>query len=104
VSRWALGRVLAPGRWIGNAKKRQALTDDEILSAIAPMGHVTSTCSMGRPDNPMAVVDKNCRVYGVDKLRVVDASIMPSVPSANTNLTTIMVAERASELIASGAR
>jgi 5-(hydroxymethyl)furfural/furfural oxidase len=104
VSRWALGRVLAPGRWIGNAKKRQALTDDEILSAIAPMGHVTSTCSMGRPDNPMAVVDKNCRVYGVDNLRVVDASIMPSVPSANTNLTTIMVAERASELIASGAR
>lgn len=104
VSRWALGRVLVPGRWIGNARQRQALTDDEILSAVAPMGHVTSTCSMGRPDNPMAVVDKNCRVYGVDNLRVVDASIMPSVPSANTNLTTIMVAERASELIAAGAR
>jgi 5-(hydroxymethyl)furfural/furfural oxidase len=102
VSRWALGRVLAPGRWIGNAKKRQSLTDDEILSAVAPMGHVTSTCSIGRPDNPMAVVDKNCRVYGVDNLRVIDASIMPSVPSANTNLTTIMVAERASELIAAG--
>jgi 5-(hydroxymethyl)furfural/furfural oxidase len=104
VSRWALSRVLAPGRWIGNARKRQALTDDEILSAVAPMGHVTSTCSMGRPDNPMAVVDKNCRVYGVDNLRVIDASVMPSVPSANTNLTTIMVAERASELIVSGAR
>jgi choline dehydrogenase-like flavoprotein len=103
LSRWALGRVLAPGRWIGNAKRRKALTDDEILSAIAPMGHVTSTCSIGRPDNPMAVVDKNLRVYGVDNLRVVDASVMPSVPSANTNLTTIMVAERASELIASGA-
>lgn len=104
LSRWVLGRVLAPGRWIGNAHGRQALTDDEILSAVAPMGHVTSTCSMGRPDNPMAVVDKNLRVYGVDNLRVVDASVMPSVPSANTNLTTIMVAERASELIAAGAR
>ncbi len=103
ISRWALGRVLAPGRWIGNAKERRALTDNEILSAIAPMGHVTSTCSMGRPDNPMAVVDKNLRVYGIDNLRVVDASVMPSVPSANTNLTTIMVAERAAELITSGA-
>jgi 5-(hydroxymethyl)furfural/furfural oxidase len=104
VSRWVLNRMLAPGRWIGNARQRQALTEDEILSAVAPMGHVTSTCSIGRPDNPMAVVDKNCRVYGVDNLRVVDASVMPSVPSANTNLTTIMIAERAAELIASGAR
>jgi 5-(hydroxymethyl)furfural/furfural oxidase len=104
VSRYVLNRMLAPGRWIGNATRRQALTDDEILGAVAPMGHVTSTCSIGRADNPMAVVDKNCRVYGVDNLRVVDASIMPCVPSANTNLTTIMVAERAAELIASGAR
>jgi len=104
LSRWALNSVLAPGRWIGNRKGRTALTDDEILSAIAPMGHVTSTCSIGRPDNAMAVVDKNCRVYGVENLRVVDASIMPSVPSANTNLTTIMVAERAADLISSGAR
>lgn len=104
ISRWVLKRMLAPGRWIGNSKGRQALTDDEILGAVAPMGHVTSTCSIGRPDNPMAVVDKNLRVYGIENLRVVDASVMPSVPSANTNLTTIMVAERASELISSGAR
>ncbi len=104
VSRFVLNRMLQPGRWIGNAKRRQALTDDEILGAVAPMGHVTSTCSIGRPDNPMAVVDKNLRVYGIDNLRVVDASVMPCVPSANTNLTTIMVAERAAELIASGVR
>ncbi len=104
LSRWMLNRVLAPGRWIGNRKGRAVLTDDEILSAIAPMGHVTSTCSIGRPDNRMAVVDKNCRVYGVENFRVVDASIMPSVPSANTNLTTIMIAERAADLISSGVR
>jgi len=103
VSRWTLNRILRPGRWIGNRRRRAALSDDEILSAIAPMGHVTSTCSIGRRDDPMAVVDKNCRVYGVENLRVVDASIMPSVPSANTNLTTIMIAERAAELIAAGA-
>ena len=59
------------------------------------------TCMMGPASDPMAVVDSACRVYGVGSLRVVDASIMPSVPSANTNLTTIMVAERAAELIAS---
>lgn len=103
VSRWVLNRVLQPGRWIGNRQKRAALSDDEILSAVAPMGHVASTCSMGPRDDPMAVVDSTCRVYGVENLRVVDASIMPSVPSANTNLTTMMIGERAAELIASKA-
>lgn len=104
VSRRVLSHILAPGRWIGNRHGRQALTDDEILGAIAPMGHVTSTCSIGRPDDPMAVVDKDCRVYGIENLRVVDASVMPNVPSANTNLPTIMVAERAAELILQAAR
>jgi 5-(hydroxymethyl)furfural/furfural oxidase len=103
MSRAVLNRMLRPGRWIGNRSGRLALSDEEILSAIAPMGHVTSTCSIGREEDPMAVVDSACRVYGVGSLRVVDASIMPSVPSANTNLTTIMVAERAAELIASAA-
>lgn len=103
VSRWALNRVLRPGRWIGNRRSCAILSDDEILSAAAPMGHATSTCSIGRRDDPMAVVDKFCRVYGVMNLRVVDASIMPSVPSANTNLTTIMIAERAVDLITSKA-
>jgi 5-(hydroxymethyl)furfural/furfural oxidase len=99
ISRAVLSRVIAPGRWIGNRRRKSPLSDDEILSAVAPMGHVTSTCSIGRIDDPIAVVDPSCRVYGIDNLRVVDASVMPSVPSANTNLTTIMVAERAADLI-----
>jgi choline dehydrogenase-like flavoprotein len=49
----------------------------------------------------MAVVDSTCRVYGVSNLRVVDASIMPRIPSANTNLPTIMIGERAADLIRS---
>jgi 5-(hydroxymethyl)furfural/furfural oxidase len=56
---------------------------------------------MGRQDDPMAVVDSTCRVYGVSNLRVVDASIMPRIPSANTNLPTIMIGERAADLIRS---
>jgi 5-(hydroxymethyl)furfural/furfural oxidase len=103
VSRWALSRILQPGRWVANRRRRSTLSDDDILSAAAPMGHVTSTCSIGRRDDPMAVVDKTCRVYGVENLRVIDASIMPSVPSANTNLSTIMIAERAADLISSKA-
>jgi choline dehydrogenase-like flavoprotein len=50
------------------------------------------------------VVDAHCRVYGIENLRVVDASVMPRIPSANTNLPTIMVAERAAELMRSELR
>ena len=104
VCRWALSRALAPGRWFANRHSRAVLTDDEILAAAAPMGHPTATCALGHRDDPMAVVDQTCRVIGVDGLRVADASVMPGVPSANTNLTTIMVAERVAELIRARAR
>ena len=52
----------------------------------------------------MAVVDAQCRVYGVQALRVADASVMPKVPSANTNFPTIMVAERVADFIKRGRR
>jgi len=62
--------------------------------------HTSSTCRMGSPDNDdMVVVDPTCRVVGVERLRVVDASIMPSVISGNTNGPVIMMAEKAAHLI-----
>lgn len=56
--------------------------------------HPVSTAPMGKKDNPNAVVDLNANVYGVENLKVVDASIMPDVPSVATNITTIAIAEK----------
>ncbi|WP_265441281.1 GMC oxidoreductase [Bradyrhizobium sp. SEMIA] len=99
ISRLILSRRLAPGFWIANRGHQRVLNDDDILSAIAPMGHISGTCRMGHVEDAGAVVDTHCRVIGIEGLRVVDASVMPCVPSANTNLPTIMVAEKAADLI-----
>jgi 5-(hydroxymethyl)furfural/furfural oxidase len=80
------------------------MEDDDALEAFirrAAVGvwHASCSCRMGRADDPMAVTDPSGRVHGVAGLRVVDASVFPSIPSGNTNLPTIMVAERISDLV-----
>jgi 5-(hydroxymethyl)furfural/furfural oxidase len=77
----------------------QVMNDDEALEAFvrkATIGvwHASCSCRMGRPDDPMTVVDTEGRVRGVQGLRVVDASIFPVVPCANTNFPTLMSAEK----------
>ena len=76
-------------------------TDEELLDAARAMAqtiyHPTSTCKMG--SDAMAVVDARLRVHGVKNLRVADASIMPTIVSGNTNAPTIMIGEKASDLI-----
>lgn len=64
--------------------------------------HPVGTCRMGRAGDPRTVVDPACRVLGVGNLRVVDASIIPEIPRANTNLTTVMMAEKAADAILRG--
>lgn len=78
-------------------------SDDEWLDFIKQYGmttyHFVGTCKMGPASDPMAVVDHHLRVRGLRGLRVVDASVMPTTPSGNTNAATMMIAERASDLI-----
>jgi choline dehydrogenase len=77
--------------------------DDELLDYIRRMGstvfHLIGSCRMGPDSDPMAVVTPELKVRNVQRLRVADASIMPSMPSANTNATTYMIAEKAADLI-----
>ena len=80
----------------------EVMNDDEALEAFvrkATIGvwHASCSCRMGRADDPMAVVDTQGRVKGVQGLRVVDASIFPVVPCANTNFPTLMAAEKIAE-------
>jgi choline dehydrogenase len=70
-----------------------------IKSTIETLYHPVGTCKMGKTDDEMAVVDKDLRVIGVEGLRVIDASVMPVIPRANTQAPTIMIAEKGADLI-----
>ncbi|NVH73882.1 choline dehydrogenase [Paraburkholderia sp. JPY432] len=81
----------------------QYQSEEELQQAAGAVGttifHPVGTCRMGTTDDPGAVVDNRLRVIGVEGLRVVDASVMPNITSGNTNSPTLMIAERASDMI-----
>ena len=83
-------------------------TDAQLAVAAGKVGttifHPVGTCRMGTDNDPAAVVDGRLRVIGVTGLRVVDASVMPTITSGNTNSPTLMIAERASEMIRADSR
>ena len=94
-----LRKAIIRGFVMESAGLVQALHDDEALEtyikrAAVGVWHCSCSCRMGAADDPMAVTDPQGRVYGVNGLRVVDASIFPVVPCANTNFPTMMTAEK----------
>jgi choline dehydrogenase len=85
---------------------RDVKSDDELLHYVKQTGgtafHATCTCKMGR--DMLAVVDDRLRVHGLERLRVIDASVMPAVTSTNTNAPTIMIAEKGAAMVREDAR
>ena len=75
------------------------LLDGWIASTLSIAGHTCGTCKMGPETDLNAVVNQRCEVHGVEGLRVIDASVMPEIPRANTNATAIMIGERAADFI-----
>ena len=91
-----IAREHKPGPSIDNS-------DEEILEFCRNNGatifHPSGTCKMGSLSDPLAVVDEELRVIGLDRLRVIDASIMPTLISGNTNFPIVMIAEKAASMI-----
>ena len=81
----------------------QAQSDEDLMAAAKQRGtttfHLMGTCRMAPDNDPTAVVDDQLRVRGLESLRVVDASIMPTMPSANLNASVLMLAEKAADMI-----
>jgi choline dehydrogenase len=98
-------RAMQPFVLAEHAPGERVRSDDDWLAYAREVGgtvyHPTSTCRMGQ--DALAVVDQRLRVRGLAGLRVVDASIMPSVVSGNSNAATVMIAEKAADLILSDA-
>jgi choline dehydrogenase len=89
------GRELQPGEAVQSDAQIDAFIRDKVESAY----HPSCTCKMGAAEDRMAVVDAETRVHGLERLRVVDSSIMPQVTTGNLNAPTIMLAEKAADHI-----
>jgi choline dehydrogenase len=88
-------REISPGAGITSHADIDAFVKEKMQNGYHPCG----TCRMGATSDPLAVVDPQARVIGVDALRVIDASIMPSITNGNLNAPTIMIAEKAADFV-----
>jgi 5-(hydroxymethyl)furfural/furfural oxidase len=95
----AMKFIVAADLTLDDAMRDESRLIDWIRRGVQGDWHACGTCRMGAPDDRGAVVDPEGRVYGVENLRIVDASVMPSVPCANTNISTIMIGEKMADAI-----
>lgn len=103
IRRSFINNIILEGPTLQELMKDDDAVADWIRTTVTGHWHASCTCRMGAADDPGAVTDPSARVYGVEGLRVCDASIMPRVPRANTNIPTIMMAEKlADTILASG--
>lgn len=103
---WSFGRrkalidlFISRGVSLQNLLSDERALDAFVDGAVGGTWHASGTCRMGKPEDKMAVTDASGLVYGLSNLRVCDASLMPSIPRANTNMPTIMMAERIADMI-----
>jgi choline dehydrogenase len=89
------GEEIAPGK----AAQSDAALDDFVRENVESAFHPCGTCRMGAADDVNAVVDSECRVIGTHGLRVVDSSVFPEITNGNINAPTIMVGEKAADMI-----
>jgi choline dehydrogenase-like flavoprotein len=101
-----IARDIASARALDRFRSAEILSkgsDGDGLEGIAEAAlsgyHPVGTCRMGGDGDPLAVTDRLLRVRGIDNLRIIDASIMPDIPSGNTNAPAIMIGERGADLI-----
>jgi choline dehydrogenase len=85
-----IGREMAPGALTGEGEQLRAHVRQNCVHYYHPVG----TCKMGPSDDPLAVVDRRGRLHGLDGLTVADASLMPVIPRANTNLPCVVIGEK----------
>jgi 5-(hydroxymethyl)furfural/furfural oxidase len=99
LRRYVIENVIVEGYRFEQLMRDDEALEEFIRKAAIGVWHATCTCRMGADDDPLAVTDNEGRVRGVDGLRVVDASLFPCVPCANTNFPTLMTAEKIADTI-----
>jgi 5-(hydroxymethyl)furfural/furfural oxidase len=103
LRRMMIEKVIVEGYKFDELMRDDEALEDFIRKAAIGVWHATCTCRMGAEDDPMAVTDNQGRVRGVSGLRVVDASLFPAVPCANTNFPTLMTAEKIADAMLAAA-
>jgi 5-(hydroxymethyl)furfural/furfural oxidase len=96
---WLVDTVITSGVTLPDVLRDDSTLDAYLNKAVVGVWHPVGTCKMGRESDPLAVTDSTGRLRRAAGVRVCDASVMPSIPCGNTNIPTIMVAERMADLI-----